>query len=227
MLLVHLVQDSRFGVLVLHQEVVAVADLPQLVVTVHMLLSLCQLHLVIHTLYVLVVHIVAMLQGLHQMPMVVLLTFREMVFPTSVQKVCEISIAKWKTRMQEGNLKYDYCMYLGACICDSGSTTCYTGGHTCQIGCTDNRWSNKYGFFRSCKTCYGSLLLERFLVLMECIVPLLLVTVRQLQFSGQHQYMVSQPTHAVLKSSPLVVVDAIVLEKEAIVGFQVQVLGVV
>lgn len=61
-----------------------------------------------------------------------------------------------KTRMQEGNLKYDYCMYLGACICDSGSTTCYTGGHTCQIGCTDNQWSNKYGFFRSCKTYYGS-----------------------------------------------------------------------
>ena len=47
-------------------------------------------------------------------------------------------------------------MYLGACICNSGSDTCYTGGHTCQIGCTDNQWSNKYGFMRSCKTFYGT-----------------------------------------------------------------------
>jgi len=63
---------------------------------------------------------------------------------------CEI-----KVRGVEGT-ESNYCMYLGACICDSGSTTCYTGGYTCQIGCTDNQWSNKFGFKRSCKTYYGS-----------------------------------------------------------------------
>lgn len=61
-----------------------------------------------------------------------------------------------KLRMQEGNLDHNYCMYLGACICNGGSDTCYTDGHICQIGCTDNQWSNKYGFFRSCKTYYGT-----------------------------------------------------------------------
>ena len=64
---------------------------------------------------------------------------------------CEV-----KTRGVEGPTQNDYCMYLGACICNSGSDTCYTGGHTCQIGCTDNQWSNKYGFMRSCKTFYGT-----------------------------------------------------------------------
>jgi hypothetical protein len=61
-----------------------------------------------------------------------------------------------KTRQSEGATQNSYCMYLGACICNSGSDTCYTGGHTCQIGCTDNQWSNKYGFMRSCKTYFGS-----------------------------------------------------------------------
>tara|TARA_Y100000033_G_C2743889_1_gene109979 strand:- start:907 stop:1272 length:366 start_codon:yes stop_codon:yes gene_type:complete len=93
--LVHLVPDSNFGVLVLHQEVVAVAVSLQLVAMVHMLLSLCQLHLETHTLYVLVVHIVAMQQEVHQIRMDVLHTFREMDLLTSVQKVVkEISNVK-------------------------------------------------------------------------------------------------------------------------------------
>lgn len=49
-----------------------------------------------------------------------------------------------------------YCMYLGACICNNETDTCYGGNLTCSMGCTSENGSNKYGFWRSCKTYYGT-----------------------------------------------------------------------
>tara|TARA_Y100000033_G_C2743889_1_gene109978 strand:- start:511 stop:762 length:252 start_codon:yes stop_codon:yes gene_type:complete len=68
-------------------------------------------------------------------------------------------------------------------------------------------------------------LVELFLVLMACLVLLLLVTVH-VYIIGQHQFMVTQLTHAAQEYGLVVVVDANVPHRGDIVRFQEQVDGV-